>query len=371
MSETPKPFTTLGSFGTIGFNGVCVPKENVKPNNTDPNDPDYNGILEYKAFTLQEAMKVYWLMKEATVTGSASISASASISGSYERVIRVVNRPLTNPRTYRLETADSWSTTSTSPTFEKSTTMSLDNNNFRNDRDLTLPQNRICNNWSRGRRYFKMQGLVEGGSDFQPTGGSSAEINSSTSGSVGQVYYYSHGYGDGDYAYANTYSPPAGLRRFYDGPTDNEDNFVGYGFVNSLAGGECVVYANASVRPPYFVSYSGDEVSASVYMGGFFRIANIAYTEEFGQWYGTEQHATVSFGGLDVIAQGSGSENISISSTSAGVKFSFSDSDSISPSFDYDDKDEHGAGKTFSGSGSGECSGSFEIVFKNPDFYEY
>lgn len=370
MSETPEPFITLGSFGAIGFDGVCVPKMNVKPNNTDPSDPDYNGILEYKAFTLPEAMKAYWLMKEATVTGSASISASSSISGSYDNVIRVVNKPLTNPRTYRLETTDSWSTVATSPTFNKSTTMSLDNNNYRNDRDLVLPQNRICKSWQRSQRYFKMQGLSEGGSDSQPAS-SSAKIYAQTSGSVGQVYYYSHGYGDGDNAYASTDSPPAGLRRFYDGPTDNEDNFVGYGFTNPLASGECIVYVAANVRPPYFVSYAYDEVSASVYMGGFFRIANIAYTDEFGQWYGTEQHTTVSFGGLDVIAQGSGTEEINISSTSAGVKFSFSDSDEVSPSFDYDDKNEHGAGKTFSGSGSGECSGSFQIVFKNPDFWEY
>lgn len=368
MSETPEPFTTLGSFGAIGFDGICVPKMNVKPNHNNPNDPDYNGILAYEALTLPEAMRIYWLMKEATVTGSGSIKGSATMSGSYKRYKSVYNEG-SNPATYRIELADSWSATATSPSFQESTTMSLDANSVANDKDLPLPQNRICNNWFRGVRDFRMNGLNAGYGDRQPEG-ESYPISSQSHGSLGQVYYYSHGYGDGDHAYARTNSPPSSLRRFYHGPTDNEDNFVGYGFEGALASGECVVYVACGVRPSSFVPYSFDEVSANVIMGGFFRIANIAYTEEFGQWYGTEQHTTVSFGGVDVIAQGSGNDDINISSTSTGVKFSFSDSDSIAPSFDYDGR-VSGVGRTFSGNGSGTCSGSFEIVFKDPEFWEY
>tara|TARA_R110001632_G_scaffold4915_1_gene20242 strand:+ start:2511 stop:3647 length:1137 start_codon:yes stop_codon:yes gene_type:complete len=378
MPKQAEDFITLRNLGSHGFDGSCLPKRNVKPDN-DTNSPYYNGIADYTTFTFEEAMKIYWLMKEITVTGSASFSASSSISGSYQRIIRVRDNPGEQPPKYSLETADSWSTQATAGSISDSTTMTLDNlGRFqeRNARDPTPPQERICSSWDRTDRIYKMAGMDESSnSGRMPSSTSSENISASTGGSFGALYFYSHGYDpDGDNGFGRGVAPQYGPIRFYNGDIEDENNFVGYGFDNHFGQGEGVLYVDCRVRPPSFVPvYVGGEyiASAGAYMGGIFSLGNIAYSYEIGQWAGTGQWSRVSFGGVEMMANSYGSEYVNISNSGGGVKFSFSDSGTLTPSFNYDDRNQYGAGKTFNGSANGAFSGSVEIVIKDPTYWEY
>ena len=336
------PFTALGRGNGFPY---CIPTMDVTlGNDTDPNDPDYNGIVDYRALSLKDAMKVYWLMKESTASGSAEASASAEMNGSYQRIIRTQVDPPTNPPTYQLETADQWSHTITLNPASGETEMVKETFPFYND-DPVPPQNKICGSFERVQRQYAAPNVIEGNSDSQPAG-ESVKIQASNNVKISAFGDESDFEVERAEVFLN--SPPPNLRRFMEG-----DKFVGYGFAGygSFASGSCEVSANASVSAPYFVDNHEDE-SVFVYIGGFFSLGSLVFTEEFGQYAGTGQHKSVSFGGIDLLASASGTNDINISQSGGGVKFSFSDSASGAPSYSYDDRDEYGAGRIFNGSGS-------------------
>lgn len=353
------PFTALGRGNGFPF---CIPTMDVTlGNDTDPSDPDYNGIVDYRALSLKDAMKVYWLMKESTVSGHASGSASAEMNGSYQRIIRRQVDPPTNPPTYVLETADQWSHNITLDPLNGQTTMVKETSPVYND-DPVPPQNKICGSFERVQRSYAAPNVFESGSDVQPQGES---VRISASNSIGISAFDDQSDFETGRARVFLTTPPVSLRRFMEG-----DRFVGYGFAGygSFGSGSCEVFTTAGVSAPFFVDNHEDE-SVFVYIGGFFSLGSLVFTEEFGQYAGTGQHKSVSFGGIDLLASASGSNNINISQSGGGVKFSFSDSDSGSPSYSYDDRDEYGAGRVFNGSGSVGCSGTFTVTMEKPLFW--
>lgn len=357
-------FVSLGAFGSTGIGIICPPRMDVTLGRADdPNADDYNGILDYKAMTLDEAMRAYWFMKNMNVTGNSSVSASATFSGSYKRVIKKVKTPLTNPRQYELETVEEWSTSVDPSSLSDTSNMVLTSTSGSSGRNHTPvePSKRVCTS-KKVIKDFRMEGIELSGADVQPDNGGES-ISAGTSCSMGSMYYHGHGYGDGDASTAFLMCPP-NLYSFYD---NNE--FVGYGFAQ-FCSAECVVSCGAGVGVPSRVPSYHDDTSIGVFMGGFFGIRSIVYTEEFGQWEGTLKYKTVKFADVDMIAASSGDTRVTISNSGGGVKFSYSDSDTGTPTFDYDDRDE-GAGVTFTGEGQMDCAGSFEITFKEPTFYNY
>lgn len=374
MSEADR-FVTLGPFGM----GVCPPRMDVTLGRADdPNADDYNGILDYKAMTLGEAMRLYWFMKDMDVTGTSSVSASSTFSGSYDRVIRKVVKPLTNPREYVLETVEEWSTSADSGELSETSTMAISSTDDEGGRNHTPvePEERVCNP-RRVIKDYRMEGIESDGSDTQPDDGSRS-ITASAGCEMGSMYFYSHGsYGySTPYGGYSSYTPqgdastvflriPPNLYSFFD-----NDVFVGYGF-SSFASAECVISCSAAVSVPSPVPSYHEDTQVGVFMGGFFDISSIVYTAEFGQWFGTGKYQTVNLAGVDMIASSSGTDNVNISESEGGVKFSYSDSDTGTPTFDFDNKNEDGAGVTFSGEGQIDCAGSFEILFHEPTFYPY
>jgi hypothetical protein len=330
----------------------------------DPNADDFNGILDYKAMTLDEAMRVYWFMKNMNVTGASSVSSSATFSGSYKRIIKKLKTPLTNPRQYDLETVEEWSTSVNPNSLSDTSNMALTSTSGSSGRNHTPvePSKRVCTS-KKVIKDFRMEGIELSDFDKQPESGGKY-IGAGTSCEMGSMYYHSHGYGDGDAATAFLMCPP-NLYSFYD---NNE--FVGYGFTQ-FCSGECVVSCGAGVNVPSDVPSYHDDTSIGIFIGGFFSIRSVVYTEEFGQWAGTGKYQTVKFADVDMIASSSGTEDVTISDSGGGVKFSYSDSDTGTPTFDYDGRDSDGAGVTFTGNGQMDCAGSFDITFKEPTFYNY
>lgn len=344
-------------------------------------------IADYTTMSLDEAMRIYWLSKKISVSGSTSFSGSSSGGGTFE-IYTQERVPDSNPAEYEIVLKNSW-THNVSASCGDSKEFST-----KNETGPFEPYKRVCPDKFHAQLACTPESR-DFNSDFAPS--IYQAVDSRADGSTYRISYDEYGYeSDYDPQYGFTQGTrepeittvlPRPPQAFYD-----NGEFVGWGFTSPFVMIDSSVQVTTSWTRPFIPvrdgnAYVGSRGVLNLVAGGQMYLGNVSYINEdigrqrMNQYDFTDSHesTTVEYMGVDMLfttqaTGGSGSfdpRNKVTITTGNGITISYSDSDSKGVDGNADARGSSGAGSVFTGSGQLEASASFTINISEPEFYDY
>jgi len=342
-------------------------------------------IADYTTMSLDEAMRIYWLSKKISVSGSTSFSGSSSGGGTFE-IYAQERVPDSNPAEYETVLKSSWS--------HNVSASGGDSKQFstKNETGPFEPYERVCPDKFHAQLACTPVSR-DGEVDFAPT--IYQAVTSRVDGSAYRISY-------DEYGYESDYDPQYGSEQGTDEPEittvlprppqafyDNGE-FVGWGFASPLVMIDCSVRVTTSWTRPFIPvrdgnAYVGERGVLQLVAGGQMYLGNVSYINEdigsqrMNEYNFTDSHesTTVEYMGVDMLlttqttADSFDPRNKVTITSGNGIKISYSDSDSKGVDGNADSRKSSGVGSVFTGSGQLEASASFTIDISEPEFYDY